>query len=93
MPQSSDQLPTPEQIFLDVQHKVENGHDYSMAEAKIDFQRLFHALGAALRHSGATQARLDAAETLLEEKDIEIFNKDMELFSAITQFDSLKETK
>lgn len=90
---SDQQTPTPEQIFLDVQHKVENGHDYSMAEAKIDFQRLFHALHSSIRSAGATQARLEAAEHLLQEQEIELGVQGMELFNAISQFDTLKEQK
>jgi hypothetical protein len=84
---------TPASVFLDVQHKIENRHNFSAADAKIDFQRLFTALRASLAENEGLRAQIKSADDLLSEKDIEIFNKDLEIFNAVTQFDSLKETK
>jgi hypothetical protein len=90
---SNENRITPASVFLDVQHKVENSHNYSAAEAKIDFQRLFTALRASLAETEQLKAQVKSADDLLLEQDITIFNKDIEIFNAITQFDSLKESK
>lgn len=78
MPQNS---PTPAQVYLDVAHKVNEGHEYSVAEAQIDFTRLFHALRETLSQNSSLTARLESAETLITELNIEIFTKDVEIFS------------
>lgn len=84
---------TPASIFLDVQHKVESGHEYQAVDAKIDFQRLFTALRASLSENENLKSQLGTAEALLVEKEIEVFNKDIELFNAVTQLDTMKDTK
>ena len=81
--------PTPVSIYLDVQHKVENGYDYPLQEAKIDFQRLFHALRSALNENSSLKAQVESANTLIQENSIEMFNKDMELFNMTSQFERL----
>jgi len=93
MTQNDENRITPSSIFLDVQHKVENRHQYSAAEAKIDFQRLFTALRASLSETEQLKAQVKSADDLLMEQEIEIFNKDLEIFNALTQFDTLKEKK
>lgn len=90
---SSENSITPASVFLDVQHKVENGHQYSAAETRIDFQRLFTALRAAIGENSSLEAQVKSADALLTEKDIQIFNKDIEIFNAVSQFDALKEKK
>jgi hypothetical protein len=84
---------TPTSVFLDVQHKVENGHNYQAADTRIDFQRLFTALRASISENESLKSQILSAEELLTEKDIEIFGKDLEIFNALTQFDTLKEQK
>lgn len=83
--------PNPTQVYLDIQNKVENGHDYGAAETRADFQRLFHALRATLAENSHLKATVDSAEALLAEQDIEIFNKDIELYNMTTQFEKMKE--
>lgn len=80
MPVASD-IPDPTAVYIDIAFKVENGHDYSVAEAKIDFQRLFHALGDMIHTNTSLEATLASTKQLLEEREIEIFQKDLEIFS------------
>lgn len=93
MPMTEENHITPASIFLDVQHKVESGHEYHAADAKIDFQRLFTALRASLSESENLKAQLVTSEALITEHTIEMFNKDLELFNAITQLDTMKDKK
>lgn len=93
MPMTEENHITPASIFLDVQHKVESGHEYHAADAKIDFQRLFTALRASLAENENLKAQLVSAEAHLQEQEIEMFNKDIELFNAITQLDTMKDKK
>ncbi len=93
MPMTDENATTPASIFLDIQHKVENGHEYQAADTRIDFQRLFTALRASISHNESLKAQVASAEALLTEKDIEIFGKDLEIFNALAQFDQLKDQK
>lgn len=79
--------PTPAQIYLDIAHKVENGHQFSMAETQIDFTRLFHALRASISENSLLQARNNSAETLITELKIDNTLKDIELFNFNIQFE------
>lgn len=90
---SDQEQTTPSAVFLDVQHKVENGHNYQAADTRIDFQRLFTALRSALAENESLKAEIKASDVWIQEQEIVIFNKDIELFNAITQFDSLKDIK
>lgn len=93
MPMTDENHTTPASIFLDVQHKVESGHEYHAADAKIDFQRLFTALRASLSESENLKSQLASTEAMLTEQEISTFNKDIELFNAITQLDAMKDKK
>lgn len=93
MPMTDENHITPASVFLDVQHKVENGHEYHAADTRIDFQRLFTALRASLAENENLKSQVATAETLLSEQEILTFNKDIELFNALTQFDTLKDNK
>lgn len=83
-------LPDPTAIYIDIAYKIENEHEFSAAEAKIDFQRLFHALGAAISENTSLKSQVETSTALINERDIEIFNKDMEIFSMTTQFERLE---
>lgn len=78
MPQNE---PTPAQIYLDIAKKVNDGHEFSAAEAKIDFTRLFHALGSTLRENSSLTSQVESANKLISELNIEIFAKDIEIYS------------
>ena len=82
-------MPDPTSIYIDIAHKVDNEHEFSAAEAKIDFQRLFHALGAMISENTSLKAQVESTTALINERDIEIFNKDLEIFSMTTQFERL----
>lgn len=84
-PLTANNQPTPAQVYLDIAHKVENGHEFSQAEAKIDFTRLFHALRASISQNNILQARVDSAETLITELNIDNTIKDLEIFNFTTQ--------
>ena len=79
--------PNPAQVYLDIAHKVENGYEYPMAEAQIDFTRLFHALRRTLSEKNLLQARLDSAETLITELNIDNTVKEIEIFNFTTQIE------
>lgn len=73
--------PSPASVYLEIAHKVSEGHEFSAAEAKIDFTRLFHALRQTLSENSSLTARLESAETLITELNIEVFTKEVEIFS------------
>lgn len=79
--------PTPAQVYLDIAHKVEHGHEFSPQEMKIDFTRLFHALRASISQNNLLQARLDSAETYITELNIDNALKDIELFNFTSQIE------
>lgn len=74
-------MPDPTATYIDIAYKIDQEYEYPQAEAQIDFQRLFHALGAMIQTQANLDAQIASNKKLLEEKDIEIFNKDMEIFS------------
>lgn len=73
--------PTPAQIYLDIANKVNEGYEYPIAEAKIDFTRLFHALRETLSQNSSLTAQVESANQLITELNIEIFAKEIEIFS------------
>lgn len=84
--------PTPAQVYLDIANKVNDGYEYPIAEAKIDFTRLFHALRHTLSENSSLTAQVESANQLITELNIEIFTKDIEIFS-LTPQDQEKEPK
>ena len=74
-------MPDPTATYIDIAYKIDQEYEYPQAEAQIDFQRLFYALGSMIKTNSNLEAQLASNQKLLEEKDIEIFGKDMEIFS------------
>ena len=89
---TSQNEPTPAQIYLDIANKVNEGHEFSQAEAKIDFTRLFHALRQTLSENSSLTARVESANQLITELNIEIFAKDIEIYS-LTPIPTEKDNK
>jgi hypothetical protein len=78
---------TPAQIYLDIAHKVNDGYEYPIAEAKIDFTRLFHALRQSLSQNSSLTAQLESANQLIIELKIDNTLKDLELFNFTNQIE------
>lgn len=83
--------PDPTAIYIEFQHKVESGHEFSAAEGMHDLQRLFHALGATIRENANLRSRIETTEALNDELKIENTLKDLEIFNHETQWDRLAE--
>lgn len=82
---------TPEQVFLNIQGKLQTPEDYPEIEILHDFTKLLGATERLIRENGHLKARTASCDALIEEMTIETFSKDMEIFNLITQFEKIKE--
>lgn len=91
MIRSADADETPEQVFLHIQGKLNTPDDYPEIEILHDFTKLLGAAEKLIRENGHLKARTASCDTLIEELNIESFNKDLEIFNLVTQFEKIKE--
>jgi hypothetical protein len=81
--------PTPSAVYIEIQHILDSGESYGPIDGNQTIQRLFHALGQTLRENANLRAQITSSRALLDEKDIEIFNKNLDLFNATGNLDHL----
>lgn len=82
---------TPEQVFLNIQGKLQTPEDYPEIEILHDFTKLLGAAERLIRENGHLKARTASCDALIEEMTIETFSKDMEIFNLTTQFEKITE--
>lgn len=78
----------PAEIYLDVAQRVSDEENYQIAQAKPDLDRILHVCADLIRENASLKTKLHIKQQYVEQLELDVFEKDIELFNAVTQLDN-----
>jgi hypothetical protein len=76
------------EVYLDIAKRIQDEENYAPAAALPDLNRLLHATADLIRENAALREENSQVHGLNESLTFQVFEKDIELFNAISQLDN-----
>lgn len=78
----------PAEVYLDVAQRVSDEENYQIGQAKTDLDRILHVCADLIRENASLKTKLFTKQQYVEQLELDVFEKDIELFSAINQLNN-----
>lgn len=79
---------TAAETYLAIAHRAQNPENYPAVQIEADLHALLHATADLIRENSSLTAKTVSADAYVAQLEIQLFNRDIELFSAISQLDN-----